>query len=57
MKTKTKSLKLNKAVISELGAKKAGEVKGGNSSPGNTACNTIGNCITKQVRCFTEFVC
>ena len=54
---KTKNLKLNKATISELSLDKAGEVKGGNSSPGNTACNTIGNCITKQVRCFTQFIC
>ena len=57
MKTKAKNLKLNKVVISELSVDKAGEVKGGNSSSGNTACNTIGNCITKQVRCFAKFVC
>lgn len=57
MKKHIKTLKLNKTKVSELSISKVTEIKGGNSSPGNTACNTIGNCITKQVRCFTEFIC
>ncbi|MBC8754482.1 hypothetical protein H2O64_07345 [Kordia sp. YSTF-M3] len=50
MKKQNKNLKLNKSVVSELGAEKVGEIKGGQTGAGTF-------CYTNQIGCLTGWEC